>query len=63
MKATGLRMFAAIGEIEDAAYKRFTPWLKFGRGNRRSQKTVRREIRRRSNLPKATQKRLGFKCH
>ena len=32
-------------------------------GNHRSQATVRREIRRRSNLPKAIQKRLGFKCH
>ena len=32
-------------------------------GNHRSQATVRREIRRRSNLPKAMQKRLGFKCH
>ena len=32
-------------------------------GNHRSQATVRRQIRRRSNLPKAIQKRLGFKCH
>jgi hypothetical protein len=32
-------------------------------GNHRSQATRRREIRRRSNLPKAMQKRLGFKCH
>ncbi len=32
-------------------------------GNRRSQATVRRAVRRRSNLPKAMQKRLGFKCH
>ena len=32
-------------------------------GNHRSLATVRREIRRRSNLPKAIQKRLGFKCH
>ena len=32
-------------------------------GNHRSQATVRREVRRRSNLPKAIQKRLGFKCH
>lgn len=31
--------------------------------NHRSQATVRRAIRRRSNLPKAMQKRLGFKCH
>ena len=31
--------------------------------NTKSQATVRREIRRRSNLPKAIQKRLGFKCH
>ena len=31
--------------------------------NTRSQATRRREIRRRSNLPKAIQKRLGFKCH
>ena len=28
----------------------------------RSQATIRREIRRRSNLPKAVQRRLGFKC-
>ena len=47
----------------ESPFKRFTPWLKFGRGNRRSQKTDRREVRRRSNLPKAIQKRLGFKCH
>ena len=32
-------------------------------GNHRSQATVRRAVRRRSNLPKAMQKRLGFKCH
>ena len=31
--------------------------------NTRSQATVRREVRRRSNLPKAVQRRLGFKCH
>ena len=31
-------------------------------GNHRSQATVRRAVRRRSNLPKAIQKRLGFKC-
>ena len=31
--------------------------------NTRSQATVRREVRRRSNLPGAIQKRLGFKCH
>lgn len=31
--------------------------------NTRSQATRRREIRRRSNLQKAIQKRLGFKCH
>ena len=31
--------------------------------NGTSQATRRREIRRRSNLPKALQKRLGFKCH
>ena len=30
--------------------------------NMRSQATRRREIRRRSNLPKAVQRRLGFKC-
>ena len=30
--------------------------------NTRSQATIRREIRRRSNLPKAMQRRLGFKC-
>ena len=30
--------------------------------NTRSQATRRREIRRRSNLPKAVQRRLGFKC-
>ena len=30
--------------------------------NTRSQATVRREVRRRSNLPKAVQRRLGFKC-
>ena len=33
------------------------------RHNTRSQATRRREIRRRSNLPKAIRKRLGFKCH
>lgn len=33
------------------------------RHNTRSQATIRREIRRRSNLPKAIQKRLSFKCH
>ena len=33
------------------------------RHNTRSQATRCREIRRRSNLPKAIQKRLGFKCH
>lgn len=32
-------------------------------GNHRSQATVRKAVRRRSNLPKAMQKRLGFKCH
>ena len=32
------------------------------RHNTRSQATIRRETRRRSNLPKAMQKRLGFKC-
>ena len=32
------------------------------RRNTRSQATRRREIRRRSNLPKAVQRRLGFKC-
>lgn len=31
--------------------------------NGTSQAKRRREIRRRSNLPKAIQKRLGFKCH
>ena len=31
--------------------------------NTRTQKTVRREVRRRINLPRAIQKRLGFKCH
>ncbi len=31
--------------------------------NTRSQATRRREVRRRSNLPKAMQKRLGFKCN
>lgn len=31
--------------------------------NPRSQATRRREVRRRSNLPRAIQKRLGFKCH
>ena len=31
--------------------------------NTRTQATARREVRRRSNLPKAIQKRLGFKCH
>ena len=31
--------------------------------NTRSQATRRREVRRRSNLPRAIQKRLGFKCH
>jgi len=31
--------------------------------NSRSQATVRREVRRRSNLPRAIQKRLSFKCH
>ncbi len=31
--------------------------------NGRSQAAVRREVRRRSNLPKAVQRRLGFKCH
>lgn len=30
--------------------------------NGTSQATRRREIRRRSNLPKAVQRRLGFKC-
>ena len=30
--------------------------------NTTSQATIRREIRRRSNLPKAVQRRLGFKC-
>ncbi len=42
---------------------RFVPWYHPGRGNIRSQKTVRREVRRRSNLPRSIQKRLGFKCH
>ena len=42
---------------------RFVPWFRMRRGNTRTQKTVRREVRRRSNLPKAIQKRLGFKCH
>jgi len=32
------------------------------RYNTRSQATRRREVRRRSNLPKAVQRRLGFKC-
>ena len=32
------------------------------RHNTRSQATRRREVRRRSNLPKAVQRRLGFKC-
>ena len=32
------------------------------RCNTRSQATIRREIRQRSNLPKAVQRRLGFKC-
>lgn len=32
------------------------------RHNTRSQATVRREVRRRSNLPRAIQRRLGFKC-
>ena len=32
------------------------------RRNTRSQATARREVRRRSNLPKAVQRRLGFKC-
>lgn len=31
--------------------------------NTRSQETARREVRRRSNLPKAIQKRLGVKSH
>jgi len=42
---------------------RFVPWFRMRRGNTRTQKTVRREVRRRSNLPRAIQKRLGFKCH
>lgn len=50
--------------VHDVPYlKRFTPWIRYGRGNGRSQATVRRAVRRRSNLPKAMQKRLGFKCH
>ena len=52
-----------IYTLEPAPLKRFTPWIRFGRGNGRSQATVRRAVRRRSNLPKAMQKRLGFKCH
>lgn len=52
-----------IYPLEPAPLPRFTPWLRFGRGNGRSQATVRRAVRRRSNLPKAIQKRLGFKCH
>lgn len=31
--------------------------------NTRTQATARREVRRRSNLPKSMQKRLGFKYH
>ena len=46
-----------IGSASDA-----NPW-KPKPLNSRSQATVRREVRRRSNLPKAIQKRLGFKCH
>lgn len=49
--------------LESAPLLRFTPWIRFGRGQHRSQATVRREVRRRSNLPRAIQKRLGFKCH
>lgn len=39
-------------------------WDAAGRPKRNgsSQATRRREIRRRSNLPKAVQRRLGFKC-
>lgn len=62
MKASEWCMFATINEIEDAvSFLKKLPLPK--PGNHRSQKTVRREIRRRSNLPKAIQKRLGFKCH
>lgn len=42
------------------------PWvvgMRLKPNNGTSQAKLRREIRRRSNLPKAIQKRLGFKCH
>ena len=59
--STGLWMpFASLGL---KPLPRLVPWLRMGRGNTRTQKTVRREVRRRSNLPRAIQKRLGFKCH
>ena len=41
----------------------FIPLSFAPKSNARSQATVRREIRRRSNLPKSMQKRLGFKYH
>ena len=62
MKALGMCMFATIDKIEET--ESFLKKLSLPKpGNHRSQATVRREIRRRSNLPKAIQKRLGFKCH
>ena len=59
--STGLWMPFATFALEHLP--RFVPWRRMGRGNTRTQKTVRREVRRRSNLPRAIQKRLGFKCH
>lgn len=53
MNLTQLHMFATAVPIVQ-----ITP----PRHNGRSQATIRREIRRRSNLPRAMQRRLGFKC-
>lgn len=38
------------------------PRIGFKCGNTCSQATKRRKVRRRSNLPRTMQKRLGFKC-
>ena len=56
---------AASAAMATLSLTEFIPLPLFmpNRGNTRTQKTVRREVRRRSNLPRAIQKRLGFKCH
>lgn len=58
-------MMNAMGLLYSLTYPRDCRYIDVERLkslNTRSQATIRRWVRRRSNLPKPMQKRLGFKC-